>query len=575
MGAALNVLLIEDSENDSLLMVRELTKAGYSVSFERVYSAANLSAALEKGGWDVVVSDFTMPGFSGTEALSQVRKHDSELPFLFMSGTIGEDTAVAAMRSGADDYIMKGNLRRFVPAVERALRDVSVRRARRRAEDRVLHLAYHDVLTDLPNRSLLHDRLEQAISSARRTRDPVALLVMDLNGFKAINDSLGHSAGDEVLRQVAGRLLRVLREADTVARLGGDEFALVLPFTNGEGATIVARKFLEALRQPILIEGRSLAVAASVGIAWFPEHGATSEMLLQKADIAMYAAKSVKLESAIYTAERDHQAHSRLMVVAELQEGIERDEFVFEYQPLVSLANGAVVGVEALARWQHPRQGLLPPELFINLAEQTGLIEPLTMLLLDKALGDSSALFSHLAIPVSVNLSARNLQDPELPDRISDLLRARGISSSMLHLEITENFVMSDPTRAAKCLTRLHDKGTALAIDDFGTGYSSLSYLRQLPVDVLKIDHSFIVGLTRADDAIVRCAIDLGHNLGLSVVAEGVESAVVCDHLRELGCDTVQGFFLAPPRPARETLSWIEQRPPSRTHTHQWSLPLS
>jgi len=575
MGTSLNVLVIEDSEEDRLIMLRELTRAGYSVTSERIDTAASLAEALKKGGWDLVVSDFTMPGFSGTDALSQVRRYDMELPFVFISGTIGEATAVAAMRSGADDYVMKGNLKRLVPAVERALRDVAVRRARRRAEERVTHLAYHDVLTDLPNRTLLQDRLEQAISGARRTHEPVALLVMDLNGFKTINDSMGHHAGDEVLRQVASRMQHVLRQADTVARLGGDEFAFVLPFTDGEGATTVARKFLGALRLPVIIEGRSLAVSASIGIAWFPEHGATGDMLLQKADIAMYAAKNGQVDSAIYTAERDRQAHSRLMVVAELQEGIERDEFIFEYQPLVSLETGAVVAVEALARWQHPQRGLLPPELFIDLAEQTGLIDRLTILLLDKALGEWSTVYSQLAIPVSVNLSARNLQDPELPDRISDLLRSRGISPSMLHLEITEHFVMSDPSRASKYLTRLHDKGTALSIDDFGTGYSSLSYLKQLPVDVLKIDRSFIIGLAREDDAIVRCAIDLGHNLGLSVVAEGVESALVRDHLRDLGCDTAQGFFLAPPRSASETYSWISQQPVAKVPAHQWQLPLS
>ncbi len=522
-------------------------------------SADDLGTALTRGGWDVAISDFTLPGFSGVAALAQIREFDAELPFVFASGTIGEDAAVAAMRMGADDYVMKGNLKRLVPAIERALREVVVRRARKRAEERVLHLAYHDALTDLPNRSLLRDRLDQALIGAQRTHEPVALLVMDLDAFKEINDSLGHHTGDAVLRQVASRLHGLLREVDTVARLGGDEFAFVLPRTDGAGAMIAARKILHALKQPFLLDTGTLAVNASVGIAWFPEHGATSGVLLQKADIAMYAAKNGKLEASVYMAERDRQAHQRLTVMTELQEAITRDEFIYEYQPIVNLKDGTIISVEALARWQHPRQGVLPPAAFIDLAEQSGLIEPLTMRLLEKAMTEWKETFAQFSIPIAVNLSVRSLRDPELPDRIADLLQSQAIEPAMLHLEITENFVMSDPYRATKYLGRLHDMGTKISIDDFGTGYSSLSYLRQLPVDELKIDRSFVVGLTREDEAIVRCVIDLGHNLGLTVVAEGVESAAVRDRLAVLGCDAAQGIYLAPPQPAYEVRSWIAE----------------
>lgn len=560
MTPTLRVLLIEDSEDDAALVLRELSRAGYAVTSERVDTAQALIAALEQGPWDFAIADYTMPGFSGTAALALLREYGADVPFIFVSGTIGEDAAVAAMKAGAQDYVMKGNLKRLVPAVERELREVTVRRSQRQAEARLAHLAYHDLLTDLPNRALLHDRLQQAILGAQRAHEPLAVSVLDLDGFKAINDSLGHEAGDRTLQQVAARLRAIVRKVDTVARLGGDEFALVLPRTDGEQAMRVARKVLDALKQPVLLGHRSVTVSGSFGIAWLPEHGSNSDALLQKADIAMYVAKSGGLGIVIYAPKRDRPAHRKLAVLTELRAGIERDQFVCEYQPIVSLHTPAVVGIEALARWRHPRRGLLPPCEFIHLAEQTGLIVPLTMLLLDKALAAWARPGSPLTIPVAVNLSVRTLREPDLPDRIDDILRLRGVPGSALVLEITENLMMADLLHGIACLSRLHDKGVTLAIDDFGTGYSSLSYLRQLPVDQLKIDRSFIAGLAQHDDAIVRSTIDLAHDLGLQVVAEGVESAAVLERLHELGCDAAQGNFIARPGPAPQIRRWVAQR---------------
>jgi diguanylate cyclase (GGDEF)-like protein len=481
------------------------------------------------------------------------------MPFIFVSGTIGEDAAVDAMRSGAHDYIMKGQLKRLLPAVERELREVAVRRSRQHAEERLVHLAYHDPLTDLPNRLLLHDRLEQAVLTAERMRVPLALVVLDLDSFKSINDSLGHYAGDSVLQQVASRLRGTLREVDTVARLGGDEFALLLPQTDGDGAERIVRTVQEDLQQPLVLDGHAFVVGGSFGIAWIPEHGPTGDALLQQADIAMHVAKRGDLGFAVYSAERDHGAHRRLTIITELRDGIERDHFSCEYQPIVNLQSGAVMAVEALARWRHPRLGSLPPSEFIDLAEQTGLIEPLTMMLLDKALAEWAALDARTGVRVAVNLSPRNLRDPDLPDRVAECIRLRGVDPAALVLEITENFIMADPVRSAKCLARLHDMGITLAIDDFGTGYSSLSYLRQLPVDELKIDRSFVLGLTKDQAAIVRSTIDLAHDLGLVVVAEGVESTTIRDRLREFGCDGAQGWLVAPPAPAVEMRRWVRR----------------
>jgi diguanylate cyclase len=556
----LRLLLIEDSEDDAALVVRELSKAGYAVFPERVDTPETLAAALKRQRWDMAIADYTMPRFSGTAALTLLREYDAEMPFIFVSGTIGEDVAVGALKTGAQDYIMKGNLRRLVPAVEREMREAAGRLSRKQAEARLAHLAYHDALTDLPNRVLLHDRLQQAILGAQRAHEPVALLVLDLDGFKAINDSLGHHAGDRVLQQVASRLRALLREADTVARLGGDEFALMLPRSDGEGAALTARKVLQALSGPLVLDGRPVVVGGSLGIAWYPEYGSTADTLLQKADIAMYVAKSGGLGYAVYTPDRDRHAHQRLTLITELRQGIERDQFVFDYQPIVHLQTGTVLCVEALARWHHPQRGRLLPGEFIELAEHTGLIDPLTMLLLDKALAEWTGPDPRLPVRVAVNLSPRNLRDPELPDRIADLLRLHRALPSELVLEITENVIMSDPARVTTCLSRLHEMGVTITIDDFGSGYSSLAYLRRFPVDQLKIDQSFVLGLAAGDDAIVRSTIDLAHDLGLTVVAEGVETAAVRDRLLELNCDAVQGYFIAEPGSLVAVRRWVAQQ---------------
>jgi diguanylate cyclase (GGDEF)-like protein len=552
----LRLLLVEDCAPDAELIVQALSRAGYQVQSERVESERALTEALTRQEWDLVIADFTMPGFSGVAALDILRERDADLPFIFVSGTIGEDTAVAAMKTGAQDYLMKGNLARLVPAVERSMAEAIVRRARKQAEEQLAHLAYHDALTDLPNRHLLHDRLNQALLIARRESKPAAVLLIDLNDFKMINDQLGHQSGDTALQLVAGRLRSGVRRADTLARLGGDEFAVLLPSTDLEGAAHTARKLLAVLDAPVFIDHRPVSVRASIGIACFPEHGTTAETLLQKADVAMYVAKETSAGWTVYAPERDTRSDARLDLVTGMVPGLAQQEFCLEYQPIVDLQTGLPRAAEALVRWNHPTRGQLMPDSFIPLAERSGLIDILTTWVLERVLKDWRRPRGSVST-VAVNISPRSLLQIDFPEQIGALLERAQSHPSRLTFEITETVVMSDPARAMNCLQGLRRMGIRLAIDDFGTGYSSLNYLRRLPVDEIKIDRSFAASLETGDEFIVKSTIDLAHSLGLSVVAEGVESTAVRDRLIALGCDAGQGLFFCRPRPLSEFRRWL------------------
>ncbi len=561
----LNLLLIEDSEDDGLLVERALRQAGYDVRMTQVDTAEGLQEVLRTSSFDVAIADYTMPTFSGTRALAMLREQGIDVPFIFVSGTIGEDVAVAAMKTGASDYIVKGNLARLAPAIERELRESTARREMTRTNERVAYLAYHDPLTDLPNRSLLQDRLHQAILAARREHKTLALLALDLDGFKEINDGLGHHAGDRVLQQVASRLSRTLRQSDTIARIGGDEFAVLLPSTDLDGAILAARKILHELELPLVVDDQPLLAPCSIGIAAFPAHAAASHELMQKADFAMYLAKADRSGFAIYQPDRDRHTEERMALTNALKRGLDHGQFVLEYQPIVELRSGNVQGVEALLRWDHPEQGRLPPKDFIRAAEHSGLITPLTTFAIDLALAEWPTGAEQCPPTIAVNLSPRSLHDVSFPSRIREMLAARRVEPSMLALEITENLIMSDPERSNRCLNELHDMGVRLIVDDFGTGYSSLSYLRKLPVDQLKIDRSFVIGLASGeDDALVRSIIDLAHNLRLKVIAEGVESADVRDLLLQFGCDAAQGHFISRPAPRVAIAKWMADQPMPR-----------
>ena len=426
------------------------------------------------------------------------------------------------------------------------------------------HQALHDPLTGLPNRLLFGERIEHAISHAERSDKGLAILMMDLNRFKEVNDSLGHQAGDELLKEVGERLRGALRASDTVARLGGDEFGLLLPDpSDTEEVLGVIERIRTALEQPIFVQELPLAIEASIGIAVFPTHGRDAELLIQRADVAMYAAKQESAPFTFYDADADEYDPTRLTLVAELRRAMEQRELVLHYQPKAVLEDGSVRSVEALLRWQHPHQGLIFPDSFIPVAQETGLIRPLTLYVVDEALRQCREWRdAGLGLSISVNLSMRNLLDLEFPQQVEGLLKRWEVDASLLELEITESTMLANPARTKAVLGQLHALGIRLSIDDFGTGYSSLAYLRRLPIDEIKIDRSFVMNMDEeADDvAIVRSTIDLGRNLGLEVVAEGVETQAIWDKLRELGCSVAQGYFLSRPVPPEQLAEWLVER---------------
>ena len=441
------------------------------------------------------------------------------------------------------------------------IRDITVKKKRIEA---LRHQALHDALTGLPNRTLLEDRIEQAISAARRANATVAILYMDLDRFKEINDTLGHHFGDKVLQHVASSVHGVLRESDTLARLGGDEFAILLPGVDEAGAIKIARKVRGVFDEAIQIDEHSLHLEGSIGIVLYPGHGTDVSTLIQHADVAMYVAKERDDGIAVYDMSLDHYNVRNLVLMGELRSAIEDEALEIHFQPIVNLASGRFVGAEALVRWPHEKHGLMYPDSFIPLAERGGLIQKLGLVVLKKTLtvcagcrGLSSAMV------VAVNLSAKDLQSPDLARLVAETLRQTGIPPQHLKLEITESAIMSDQAQALGILKQLNAMGVRLAIDDFGTGYSSLSYLKSLPVDDIKIDRSFVTDMRsdKSNAVIVKSTIDLAHNMGLRVIAEGVEDRETYDELAALGCDEAQGYYLSRPLPVPELIEWVETSP--------------
>jgi len=683
MITPLRLLLVEDSERDAALLIRRLRQERFEVAFERVETAEGMETALEQR-WDLIIADHSMPAFGADAALEVLQRRKLDLPLIMVSGTIGDEAAIEAMKQGAADYLLKDRLGRLGEAVLRALAEKRLRAekgeaeahirfqarlleaveqaviatdpdgtiiywntfaerlrgwtaaevvgrnvldlgpgmaspaqvvetlsrlragaswsgeylARRRdgsmfpalatcspihdrqgtligivgvsnditerrlAEQALRHQASHDSLTNLPNRALLHERLESMLREVEGTDRPFSLVLLDLDRFKDVNDTLGHHIGDDLLRQAADRLLQALGATETVARLGGDEFAMLLPAAGASAASTVARLVLATLEAPFQVEQHLLTLDGSIGIAVYPEHGTDPQTLLRHADVAMYEAKRSPTGVALYDPAHDQHTVRRLALMHDLRTAIREDALRLYYQPKVDLPSGQVCGAEALLRWSHPVHGFIPPIEFIPLAEQTGTIVALTEWVLVTALARTRAWQdAGRTLPVAINLSARSLQDQRFPDLVARNLERYQCVPANLTLEITESSLMTDPARAHDVLTRLHALGVRTAIDDFGTGYSSLAYLKQLPVDEVKIDKSFVLGMGAGDEkdaAIVRSIVAMAHALGKMVVAEGVEDAPTYALLGQLGCDALQGYYLSRPLPPSELEQWLD-----------------
>jgi diguanylate cyclase (GGDEF)-like protein len=455
----------------------------------------------------------------------------------------------------------------FAEHVSLALNDARTVAAMHDALDRAVHQAMHDQLTGLPNRACFYDRTEQALRQARRAGTSTAVLLFDLDRLKEINDTLGHRYGDRVLCEIGPRISDVLREGDTLARLGGDEFCVLLPDARGAAeADDVARRIVTALEDPFEIDGKTMAVEASCGIAVAPDHGDSADLILQRADVAMYVAKRSHVSVTVYEDALDHNTPERLALLGELRTAIGGNQLELHYQPKATVASGRVTGVEALVRWPHPRQGLLGPDRFIPAAEESGLIRPLTSWVLDDALRQLRAWIDHVPdlpaeFSMAINVSARSLLDDGFRAEVEAVLDRWAIPAHQLVLEVTETTIMADPARAHRTLTQLAATGVHFAIDDFGTGYSSLALLKHLPVHHLKIDKSFVQHMHEGDNdaTIVQSVIELAHTLGLTTIAEGVEAVDTWDHLARLGCDEAQGFLLARALPADELVVWLAE----------------
>jgi diguanylate cyclase (GGDEF)-like protein len=557
------VLVVDDDAGARAALADYCTMRGHDVT--TLADAESAWEAFQAEAFPIVLVDWKLPGMDGLELCHRLRAspRGETTVILMVTGLDQQDRLAEALEAGANDFVRKPlDIELLDVRMSFAEREVAEIIERKRARDELTHLALHDPLTNLPNRAVFYDRLHQSMLISRRNGAPLALLFLDLDGFKEVNDNFGHAAGDVVLRQVGERLTGIVRASDTVARVGGDEFGLILLAADAEGAGTMARKVLKALDEPFRIEGMTIDLGASVGIALFPDHGEDSEVLVQYADTAMYQAKGLSSGFAIFSPNVSEDPRDGLTLIGELRRAITERELTVHYQPRVNVETGRVVGAEALLRWHHRERGYIEPEQFVRAAEKTGLIVDLTAWVLNEAVAQTRDWHKEgLDITVAVKLAPRNFRDPQLPLQVGATLASHGADPAWLEIEIPEAAITDGASQALDALARLNALGVQLTVDHFGAGSSSLAKLKHLPVHKLKIDKVLVsdVAEDQNDSAVVRSMISLGHDLGFKVVAEGTEDASTWELLQNLRCDEAQGYYIARPMPAGELSEWIAE----------------
>lgn len=555
-----DVLLVEDSLIDAQLMrrlLRRVTSSYYRVTHVRTLNDAVLSA--EDFVPDVILADLNLPDSRGTQTVASLQTSYPDIPLVIVSAWEDEAVSLRSVKAGAQDYLVKGhidgaNLHRVIRyAIER-----------KRTELELVRLAHFDQLTSLPNRTLLRERVDHALARAMRAGSGVATLILDMDRFKEINDMLGHEIGDKLLIEAAQRIRANVRDQDTVARLGGDEFAVILEgVSEAKEVLPVIERIIASLNEVTTIDGHEVKSSTSVGIAMYPENGNDLSELLRAADLAMYQAKSSgRGRYQFFASAMQEEAQSRHALEWALRRAVERNEFELVYQPQLCLRTGTVIGVEALLRWMSPTRGLLTPYHFIAGLEEFGLINEVGEWVLRTACEQIRRWHQMDLVPmrIAVNVSAQQFEDPMLIDKVRSALKETKLPPEFLELELTESCLMSDPAQTTALLREIRDVGVRIAIDDFGTGYSSLTYLHEFPLNALKIDKNFVQSVESNDRGgpISKMIIGLGQNLGLEVIAEGVETEPQLEYMREHGCDVAQGYLYARPESPEDTTEWLK-----------------